>query len=246
MIAWATMVAPAILDWRSGRDPAKAASLGLVLLLASVLVAAVLSNRVQRRIRALAAHVLCRLWFGRREARVRLLLPLQRIGTLAEFLERLPGVTVAAAVVEPVTLFVLDGDGSQYRPVSSTLLPVPCAPVGINEPLAKALRKSGRVHYLRGRTDDLENAPIYAENGLQVEECRAACALPLRRDGALVAFLLCGGTEGSRRLGMLSSACLEGLGRVYSDLMERCPGADLTITGRLATGPVGTRRSVNV
>ena len=246
MIAFATTVAAlAILAWRSGRNPAEAASLGLVLSLIGLLLAAGLSNRVQRRIRALAARVLSRLWFDRREARLGLLAPLQRAGTLAELLERLPGVTVSAAGVDPVTLFVLDDAQSQYVPVSSTMSSVPGAPVGADEPLVKALRKSRRVHYLWGRADDLENAPIFAVNGRQVEECQAACALALRRDGALVAFLLCGGTEGSSGLGMMSSGCLEGLGQRYSSLMEHRPDADFTIAGRLATIPVATRRSVN-
>ncbi len=246
MIACATMVvALAILAWRSGRDPADAASLALVLFLAGVLLAAALSNRVQRRIRAIAACLLCRLWLHRREERVRVLAPLQRVGTLKEFLERLPRVTVSAARVEPVTVFVLDDDGSQYVPVSSTMVPAPCVPVGADEPLARALRKPRRVHYLCGRTDDLENAPIHAVNGQQVEECRATCALPLRRDGTLVAFLLCGRTQGSPGLGMLSTACLEGLGQRYSDLMKRCPDADLTIAGRLAPSLVATHRSAN-
>jgi hypothetical protein len=244
---WATMVAAlALLAWRLGRNPTDdAAPLGLVLFLAGVLLATALSNRVQRRIRVIAACVVCRLWFDRREARQGLLAPLRRVGTLTEFFERLPGVTVSAAGVEPVTLFVLDDDESQYVPVSSTLPSVPCGPVGADEPLVKALSHSRRVHYLRGRTDDLENAPIFAVNGQQVEECQAACALPLRRDGTLVAFLLCGGTVGSPGLRILSSGCLEGLGQRYSDLLKSCPDADLTIAGRLATHPVARHRSVN-
>lgn len=246
MTAWVTMgVVLAVLAWHWSRNPTDAASLGLVLFLACVLVAAALSNRVQRRVRAIAARVLCRLRFDRHEARLRLLAPLERVRSLAELLERLPGVTVSAAGVEPVTLFVLDDEGGQYLPVSSTLLTVPCAPVAADEPLVRAMRKSRRVHYLTGRTDDLENAPIYAVNGQQVEECQAACALPLRRDRTLVAFLLCGGTDGHPRLGMLSSGCLEDLGRRYADLVGRCPCVDSTVAGRLTTSPVVTQRSLN-
>lgn len=244
---WATMVAAlALLAWRLGSNPTDdAAPLGLVLFLAGVLVAAALSSGVQRRIRAIADCLVCRLWFDRRETRQGLLAPLRRVGTLNEFFERLPEVTVSAAGVEPVTLFVLDDDEAQYVPVSTTLSSVPCAPVGAGEPLVRALQHSRRVHHLRGRTDDLENASIFAVNGQQVEECQAACALPLRRDGTLAAFLLCGGTVGSHGLTMLSSGCLEGLGQRYSDLLNRCPDADFTVAGRLAAGPVATPRSVN-
>lgn len=244
---WATMAAAlAYLAWQLGRAPTgDRASLGLALLVVGVLMAAALSNRVQRRLRAIAAYLICRFWFDRREARLGQLAPLRRVGSLAEFFERLPGVTVSAAGVEPVTLFVLDDDEYQFLPVSSTLLSVPCVPVGGDEPLAKALRNPGHVHYLLGRTDDLENAPIFAVNGQQVEECQSACALPLRRDGTLVAFLLCGGTAGGPGLTMLSSGCLEGLGERYSDLMKHCPDTDFTIAGRLATHPVASHRSVN-
>jgi len=245
MIVWTTLLAAlALLAWRSSRNPTDMMLLGLVFLLGGVMVAAALSNRVQRRLRSIAARLLCRL-LDRRQARPRLLAPLEQIRTLAELFERLPGVTASAADVEPVTLFMLDDEGSQYLPVSSTLLTLPCVPVAADEPLANALRKSSRVHYLSGRTDDLENAPIYAVNGPQVEECQAACALPLRRDGTLVAFLLCGGTEGSPRLGLRSSGCLEELGERYADLVGRCSGADVTIAGRLTTSPVVAQRSVS-
>ena len=246
MILWTTMgAALAILVWRLTRHPADAVSFGLLMFLAGVLVASAVSNRVQRRLRALAARLMCRFGLDRRAARMRLLAPLERIRTLPELLERLPEVTAAAANVEPVTLFVLDDDGGHYLPVSSTLLTVPWVPVATDEPLPSALRTPARVHYLTGRTDDLENAPIYAVNGQQIEECQAACALPLRRDGTLVAFLLCGGTVGHPRLGMMSSGCLEELGRQYADLVGRCPGADTTIAGRLTVTPVVTSRSVS-
>lgn len=65
---WATMAAAlAYLAWQLGRAPTgDRASLGLALLVVGVLMAAALSNRVQRRIRAIAAYVICRFWFDRR------------------------------------------------------------------------------------------------------------------------------------------------------------------------------------
>jgi hypothetical protein len=246
MITWLTMLAVlALLAWRSAHDPTDVVSLDVLVVFAGVLLTAALSNRVQRSIRAIAARALYRLWFERRDARPLVLAPLQQVGTLEEFLDRLPEVTVSAAGIEPVTLFVLDDDGSQYLPATSTVLPAPAAPVAADAPLAEALRGSTRVHYLNGRTDDLQNAPIFAVNGRQVEECQAVCALPLQRDGALVAFLLCGGTGGNGHLGMLSVSCLEGLGQQYSDLMKRFPVAEITIADDLTTGSLATQRSVN-
>jgi hypothetical protein len=245
MIFWTTLgAALALLAWRLGRQPSDAMSLGPVLVVAAVLVAAAVSNRAQRRLRALAARAMCRFWFGRRE-RLSLVEPLERLRTLPELLDRLPRVTASVAGVEPVTAFALDEDGNQYLPVSSTLLTTPCAPVAADDPLAEALRRVPRVHYLKGRTDDLENAPIYAVNGDQVEECQAACALPLRRNGTLVGFLMCGRTEGSPRLGLLSSGRLEELGQRYATMVDRCAGSDVTIAGRLDVNPVVSQRSVS-
>lgn len=246
MIVWTSMgAALAILVWLVSRNPADAVSFGLLAVLAGTVVLSAVSNRVQRRLRAFAARMLCRLGYDRRAARTRLLAPLERLRTLPELFERLPDVTAAAANVEPVTLFVLDDDRTHYVPVCSTLLTVPCMPVASDDPLASALRASGRVHDLTGRTDDLENAPIHAVNGQQVEECQAVCALPLRRDGTLAGFLLCGGSDGRARLGLMSSGCLEELGRRYDDMIARCPGADITLAGRLAVTPVATARSVS-
>jgi hypothetical protein len=243
MIALATIAAllPAL---RTPAYPTDALSQGLWLVLAAAVLAAAVSNRVQRGLRSVASDALCLLWLDRREARLRLLAPLERVGTLSEFLERLPSATASIAGVEPVTLFVLDHELGEYRPVSSTLVAAPGSSVGDDEPLAKALSRSSRVRYLSGRPDDLENAPIHAVNGPQVDECQAVCALPLRRDGKLVAFLLCGGNDG-RRLGLRSSGCLESLVRRYNDILERCPVADVTVTARLARGTVGSRQSVN-
>jgi hypothetical protein len=247
MITWLTMLAVlAMLAWRSAHHPHDMVSLGQLLVFAGVLMTAALSNRIQRRFRAMAARAIYGVWFEGREERRRALAPLQRVRTLEEFMEQLPDVTVAAAGVEPVTLFALDDDGSHYLPVSSTVFPIPAAPVAADDPLAVAMRRSPRVHYLKGRTDDLQYAPIFAVNGRQLEECQAVCALPLHRNGALAAFLLCGGTGGDPRLGMLSSSCLEGLGQRYADLMKRFPGAELTIAeGLTPTGPLTTQRSVN-
>jgi hypothetical protein len=246
MIAWFDVTTPPVLPgWRSTGSPGETLLLGLLGLLAVVVAAALLSNRVQRGLRSIAAGLLCRLWLDHRKASLRLLTPLERVGTLEEFLERLPWTTASVAGVQPVTLYVLDDEGNQYRPTSSTLVSGPCTAVGGDQPLAKTLRRARRVRYLSGRPDDLENAPIHAVNGQQIEECQAVCALPLRRDGVLVAFLLCGGSEG-RRLGLRNSGCLEGLLRRYTDIIQRCPTAEVTITARLAPGAVIARQSVNV
>lgn len=246
MSTWLTMgAALAALTWYWSRNPTDATALGLTLFFGSAVVMVALSNRVQRRIRAITARLLCRFWFDRGQSRLRMVAPLERVRTLSELFDRLPGVTASAAGVEPVTLFALDEEGSQYLPVSSTLHTVPCYPVGADDPLARTLRKSRRVHYLEGRTDDLENAPIHAMNWQQVEECQAVCALPLRRDGTLVAFLLCGGSEDNSRLGLLNSGRLESLGQRYADLVGRCTGTDITIAGRLAASPVVAQRSVS-
>lgn len=245
MIFWTALGATlALLAWRLGRQPVDATSLGLMLAVAAVLVTAAFSNRAQRRLRALAARAMSRFWFARRE-RLRQLEPLERVRTLSELFDHLPQITASVAGVEPVTVFALDEDGNQYLPVSSTLQTTPCAPVSADDPLAAALRRSPRVHYLKGRTDDLENAPIFAVNAHQVEECQAACALPLRRDGALVGFLMCGRTEGSPRLGLLSSGCLEELGQRYATMVGRCASSDITIAGRLDVSPVVSQRSVS-
>jgi hypothetical protein len=120
-------------------------------------------------------------------------------------------------------LFLLEGDG--YVPAHSTRAEVDSTPVDAHEPLARKMARSGWVHDLRGRSDDLENAPIYAVNGPQVEECRAVCSVPLRSNGRLYGFLLCGGSQGQERLTLTSMAWLEGLGRHYSDWLARFEAA---------------------
>jgi len=244
MILWTTLGAAfAFLVWRLTSNPADAVTFGLTVFVAGLLVTSAVSNRVQRRLRALVARMVHRV--DRREARLQLLAPLARIRSLAELFDRLPEATASAANVEPVTLFALDEEGNQFLPVSSTLLTVPCVPVAGDDPLVTAMRSSTRVHYLMGRTDDLENAPIHAVNRPQIEECQAVCSMPLRHEGALVGFLLCGGTEGRARLGLQSSGCLEELVRRYTSLVGRCAGADTTIEGRLTTSPLVAPRSVS-
>jgi hypothetical protein len=245
MILWATLSAVfAILAWRLSRQPGDPATLAAFTIVGALLVGAALSNRTERGLRAFIARALARFWFARPE-RLSQLGPLERIQSLPELFDRLPKITASVARVEPVTVFALVEDGDQYLPVSSTLQTVPCTPVAGDDPLAEALRRSTRVRYLKGRADDLENAPIFAVNAHQVEECQAACALPLHRDGALVGFVLCGGTEGSPRLGLRSSGCLEALERRYAAMVGRCAGSDVTIAGRLDVRPVVSQRSVS-
>jgi len=244
MIVWTTLgAALLLLAWRLGRQPSDPATLAAFGVVAGLLVGAALSNRTQRRLRAIAARAMSR--FGAGRERLHLIDPLDRIESLSELFERLPEVTATVAGVEPVTLFALDEDGSQYLPVSSTLQTVPCTPIAGDDPLAETLRRATRLHYLKGRTDDLENAPIFAVNAIQVEECQAACAMPLRRHGALIGFLLCGGSNGSPRLGLRSSGCLEALERRYAAMVGRCAGSDVTIAGRLDARPVASQRSVS-
>jgi len=179
------------------------------------------SNRLLRRVRSGVAYSLYRFGLaGRREGH---LSALQTGRTFKDFLEALPWVTCRAAGVTPVTLFLLEGDG--FVPAHSTRAEVESVPVDVREPLARTMMRSRWVHDLRGRSDDLENAPIYAVNGTQVEECRAVCAVPLRSNGTLYGFLLCGGSRGQDRLTLTSMAWLEGLGRLYSAWLARFEAA---------------------
>lgn len=193
---------------------------GALFVFLSILVLA-FSNRLRRRVRAVAAYALYRLGLaGRREGHLG---ALHAGRTFRDFLEALPWVTCRAAGVTPVTLFLLDRNG--FAPAHSTRAEVESAPVEAHEPLARVMMRSGWVHDLRGRSDDLENAPIYAVNGTQVEECRAVCSVPLRSNGTLYGFLLCGGSHGGDRLTLSSMAWLEGLGRMYSAWLARFEAA---------------------
>jgi transcriptional regulator with GAF, ATPase, and Fis domain len=148
------------------------------------------SNRIQRQINGSLARMLGRVRSSQARGMSQVLARLDRIRTLDEFFDEIPWITARAARVTPVTLFRLEGD--QYVPVTSTALGVTPQPVWADEPLARTLQRTDSVRYLIGRPDDLDNAPIHAINGAQVEACNAICAIPLKREGRLVGFLLCG------------------------------------------------------
>ena len=175
------------------------------------------SNRLRRQLRGAIAHLLNRLGLGaEREGH---LSTLESVRNAREFVEALPWVTCRTAGVTPVTLFWRVGD--QFVPTHSTRAEVESMPVSADDPLAHTLNRSGWVHDLRARPDDLENAPIHAVNRSQVEECRALCAIPLRFGETLHGFLLCGGSQGYDRLTMTSLGWLQALGRFYSAYLGR-------------------------
>lgn len=186
-------------------------------IIALSIVALVFSHRLLRRVRGVVAHSLYRLGLG--AGRDGHLGTLRSARNVREFFEALPWVTCRAGGVKPVTLFLLEGH--RFVPGHSTRAEVESVPVEPDEPLAYMMSRSGWVHDLRGRADDLENAQILAVNSTQVEECRAMCAIPLRTRGALYGFLLCGGSQGQDRLNMTSRAWLEALGRLYSAYLSR-------------------------
>ena len=176
-----------------------------------------LSNRLRRRVRGALAHFVYRLGLAGDRTGHLASLPTDR--SLREFLAALPWVTCRAAGVTPVTLFLLDR--GTFVPTHGTRAEVASTPVDAREPLARTMSRSGWVHDLRGRSDDLENAPIYALNGPQVEECRAVCSVPLRSNGVLYGFLMCGGSQGRDGLSLASVAWLQALGRHYSEWLAR-------------------------
>lgn len=188
---------------------------------ALVIVLVATSNRMLRQLHGFVAHSLYHLGLG--AGREGHLSTLQSARSAQDFVEALPWVTCRVAGVTPVTLFLLQGD--QFIPTHSTRAEVESAPVSADDPLAHTMNRSGWVHDLRGRADDLENAPIHAVNRSQVEECRALCAVPLRTRGTLHGFLLCGGSQGYSRLSMTSMAWLQALGRIYSSYLGRFEAA---------------------
>ena len=191
----------------------------IVLLVLAVTATTVLSfsNRTRRQLLGWFAHILNRLGLG--ADRQGHLSTLDSVRNVRELVEALPWVTCRTAGVTPVTLFLLQGD--QFVPTHSTRAEVESAPVAADDPLAHTMSRSGWVHDLRGRPDDLENAPIHAVNRSQVDECRALCAIPLRCGGNLYGFLLCGSSQGFGRLTLTSLGWLQTLGRVYSACLGR-------------------------
>jgi len=193
------------------------------------------SNRLRRQLKGAIAHLLNRLGLGAdREGH---LSTLESVRNPREFVEALPWVTCRTAGVTPVTLFLRDGD--QFVPTHSTRAEVESMPVSADDPLAHTLSRSGWVHDLRARPDDLENAPIHAVNRSQVEECRALCAVPLRFGETLYGFLLCGGSQGYNRLTMTSLGWLQALGRSYSAYLGRLETAPAVPHGQATPTTVG-------
>jgi hypothetical protein len=179
------------------------------------------SNRIQRQINGSLARLLSRVQSERTRHMTQVLARLDRVRDQEELFEELPWITSHAVGVSPVTLFRLDGE--RFTATGSTRPSVNPDPVWPDEPLALMLKRGDGVHYLIGRTDDLQNAPIHAVNGQQVEACDAICAIPLKRDGKLVAFLLCGPPADASGPDLTLMGVLESLGGQFAAALERLP-----------------------
>jgi hypothetical protein len=177
------------------------------------------SHRVQRRVSGSLARWVGRFQPERRRRTMSLLGRLAAAKSLAEFFEELPWIASRAAGVAPVTLFLLEGD--RFVANRSTRLVQRPGAVCEDDPLASLLRRSAGVHYLRGRKDDLQNAPLHAVNGAQIEACRAVAAVPLKHGQALVGFLLCGGPDGSGQPSLASMSALEWVARRCREALAR-------------------------
>ena len=112
-------------------------------------------------------------------------------------------------------------ESESFRSETSTISPEPRVAVGIREPLVIELRRARRPIRLRGRPDDLEYVSIYVENGVQIEACAAACAIPLLGEEDLIGFLLCGSNGSDSRVRRESLALLHMASRRYAAHVER-------------------------
>lgn len=185
------------------------------------LLAAALSNRVRRRLWRAAALLLRPGWLEPRARIAKAVSVVERQVSLGAVLRSLPPAVREAAGVEPVTVFAIDPAQGIYEPVASTLPQVSAEPIAVDQPLPAQLKHRRAVLMLDGRADDLEHASIHAVNARVIRACHAVCAVPLRRQRELIGFMLCGGTSGRDRIGLVSLARLERLGRRLSATLER-------------------------
>lgn len=211
---------------------------------AGILVAGfVTSNRMSRWLAGSTAYFVGRFDRKTRESVRRAATRVDEIRTSDAFVDMLVWVTSRTMGGGPVTLFLLSEDREAFKPVASNLLNRQVDWIPLADPLARMLRSTRFVHYFRGRSDDLQNAPILVSNGHQLDDCQATCAIPLRREGKLEGFLLCG-LEASRFDGM---SRIETLARSYvthwPHWSRRCSEAAEASHGKTRRSEEGARRT---
>jgi hypothetical protein len=203
--------------------PASWASLAVAALALSA-AAIVVSNRIRRRVLGSTAHWLGS-WIAADDDSAWLAAKgLANARDCDDVVDGLVWVTTRVNRSGPVTLFLRTPDGAGYKPVRTNLMSGLPEAVLADDPLAQILRKSPPVHYLGGRGDDLENAPIRVVNGAQVTGCQAACAIPLRHGNLLAGFILCGWRSNASIPSLVAMSRVERLARCYETVMTEWAG----------------------